>query len=242
MKDGLHLYSKTFDPNAPDYNMIAGFIEALADFGGVMTGKKKLASVKFVDDDKIFASYLILERKDMLLLAIFARLEKEKANRSEEKITEKMNLFLTEFLEISSSDLLNPVIETSKYSFADSLFYSFFFREYFETLDHSTLKQALQAYGPDRMVIGLNREWKGRYSFYKNDPSFLKVMKGFNAERHEILLDKMDNTNLYISVQDFMHYIGKMESSEKVEPNQQLIEFLAFVMKKGILELFTIHP
>jgi hypothetical protein len=241
MKDGLHLYSKTFDPDAPDYNLIAGFIEAISDYGLVMTGKT-LVSIKFEGADKTFASYLILERKDKLLLAILARLEKEKAEKEEKKIKRKMRQFLTEFKLISEVDLENPIIDTAKYSFAESLFYTFFFRENFENLTHSTLKQALQVYSSDRIIIGLNQEWKGRFTFYKNDSSFLEVVKGFDAKRVEGLLHKMDDANLYISVQDFIPYIENLERSENVPLDRQLINLLTFVMKKGIFDLFTIPP
>lgn len=240
MKDGLHLYSKTFDPNAPDYNLIGGFIQALTDYGNVMTGNT-LASIKFEDENEVLASYLILERKEKLLLAILARIEKEKAEKEERKMRRKADLFLNEFLEISASELLNPVIDTAKYSFTESLVYTFFFREAFEKLEHSTLQKMFQIYEAESIVIGLNQEWKGRYTFYKNDPSFLEVVKGFNQGRLEELLSKMSDSNLYISVQDFVPYMRNGESSDSSKPDKQLTEVLVFLMKKGILELFTIH-
>ena len=205
-----------------------------------MTGKR-LTSITFEGREEVFASYLILKRMDKLLLAILARIEKEKIVKEEENIKRKADLFLTEFLKIGKSELANPVIDTIKYSFTESLVYTFFFREELEKMEYSSIQKTLSSYGSDNIVIGLNQDWKGRYIFYRNDPSFLKVVKGLNAEKIDIVLDKMDEANLYISVKDFVHYIGKMEDSESVGSNQKLIELLAFVMKKGVLELYTIH-
>ncbi|MFW9780358.1 MAG: hypothetical protein ACFFE8_16065 [Candidatus Heimdallarchaeota archaeon] len=89
IKDGLCLYKTLFDPNAPDYDIISGFIKAISDFGQATIGKP-LAAVKFEERDELNASYLILEHGVVFLLAFLIVLRKDQVEMEDKTIREKM--------------------------------------------------------------------------------------------------------------------------------------------------------
>ncbi|MHA2097011.1 MAG: hypothetical protein ACW98F_20580, partial [Candidatus Hodarchaeales archaeon] len=194
-KEGLGLYTKTFDPNAPDSNLIAGLIKAVFDFSTEMIDKR-LVAMKFEDRDENFASYLILERQSNLLLALMVRLNVTEVEKLDHAFRQKMKEFLLELVELSSLSLNDPIIDLSQYSFVDSLVFSFFFKDQFEKITPTDFQNAIPVYRPLNIVVGLNKEWQNRYSFYKSDPLFLELVGSENRDNLNELIEKMANSNL----------------------------------------------
>lgn len=96
IRDGLCLYTKTFDPDVPDYSLISGIIKAIFDFGKE-TINKILTAIKFEDPAENFVSYLLLEQRESVLLALLIRLKQEFTDKEEKKIRGTMKEFLGEF-------------------------------------------------------------------------------------------------------------------------------------------------
>ncbi len=239
-KEGLGVYTKTFDPHAPEFNLIAGLIKAVYDFSTEII-EKKLVAIKFEDQDEHFASYLILERYSNLLLALLVRMKIIHVEEYELTFREKMRQFLLDVIQISSSTLTDPIIDMSKFTFVESLVFSYFLKERFERVIPSDFQTALQTYHPSGIMIGLNKEWKNRYSFYRNEPSFLEHTTSVSLEKVDLLFSQMTELNFFLSLPDFSRFVSLPPSSGTDEMiSSSLLDFIHFLFKKGILDGFGI--
>lgn len=251
IKDGLCLYKTLFDPKAPDYDIMAGFISAISDFGQETTGKT-LSAIKFEERDDLYASYLILERGEVLLLAFLVILRKDQVETEDGTIRKKMKYVLGEVEKTSSDDLNDGLIDAEKYSFVESYVYSTFFRDGFEQLNDSSFRRLIQNCDPKRILITLDKAWSKRYAFYRNDRFFHELLTNFSNSTFDALIHKMKDFNLFISMHDFSLYVEQQESmsspkisaphdhEKKLFP-QKHTDFLAFTLKKGIFDIYYVH-
>ena len=239
-KEGLGLYTKTFNPHAPEFNLIAGLIKAVFDFSTEMI-EKRLVAIKFEDHDDHFASYLILELHYDLLLALLVRMKVGLIEEYEKKFRQKMKGCLLDIVHLGSSTLSDPIVDLSQYTFIESLVFSYFLQESFERVNPSDFQTALQTYRPSGIVVGLNKDWKNRYSFYKSDPTFLGLTTTISLDKIDLLYSHMDELNLFITLTDFSRFLSSSPSStvDEVLPSSY-IEVILFLLKKGILDGYGI--
>jgi hypothetical protein len=231
--------------------MMAGFISAIVDFGKETTGKI-LAAIKFEERDELYASYLVLERGTVFLLAFLVVLRKDQVETEDRAIREKMNYIINEVEKTSANDLDRGLIEAGKYAFVESLVYTMFFRDQFEQLNETSFRGLIQNCDPKRIVMMLDKDWSNRYVFYRNERTFRELLTDFSNNTLDTLITKMKDFNLLISLHDFSLYIEQQEAlssskvttphyDEKRELSSKHTDFLAFMLKKGIFDIFYVH-
>jgi hypothetical protein len=161
--------------------------------------------------------------------------------KTEEIFRQKMKQFLLDVVHLSSSTLSDPIIDRSQYTFIDSLVFSYFFKERFERVNPLDFQTALQAYHPSGIMVGLNKDWMNRYSFYRSDPAFLELTTILSSDKLDSLFFLMTELNLFISLPDFFHFVTSPPSSltDEMIPAPH-IEFTLFLLKKGILDGYGI--
>ena len=111
----------------------------------------------------------------------------------------------------------------------------------FEKISSTEFLNAVHVYRPSNIVVGLNKEWENRYSFYKSDPSFLEVAANVSLNKLEILLGKMSNGNLFISLPELYDFIELEKASNTTKVySLRRYSLINFFLRKGIIDAYMV--
>jgi hypothetical protein len=226
--EGFTIYSQSFGATEQDQDMVGSLIMALTTFGKEIMSETSLSKVGFEGG----ADMILVEGSRIKAIAIVA-FDKENRELDELRIKGQLTEFIGEIEKIYEEELEDPIFKKGAFSSVGTLISARFFRDKMSKI-HGDRFASINEYlkYPTTLLFEITPRGEKLYSFYRNFPKFLTLVKEVSQEEFDDLVLNMQNKNSMVSFKDCLDRFGKDKSN-------QIFEIMKFLTGKGMFDAYN---
>ncbi len=230
--EGFVIYSQSFGATEQDQDMVGSLIMALTTFGKEILSERGISGVEFGGKDKEGADMILEEGNRIKAIAIVA-LDKDNRERDEYNVRKQMMTLIRDVEENYSLELEDPIFRKGSFQGVETLIAKIFFRDKMSRIPVQQF-EGINVYlkYPSTLLFEITPRGEKIYSFYREFPDFIKLMKNISREEFEHLIYSMQDKNSMVSFKDCLERFGEDNSRE-------ILELLTFLTRKGMFDAYN---